>query len=255
MGSLNAYEGQASGRVVKFDVASGEASMLTAPELRGITPDVSAHAGADVTLSVAVLGTGDIDYQWKLGTMDIAGATGPSLQLSNIQAMQAGSYTVVITDERDTITSPAISVTVDGMGGAGVSYADYAQLIDWMGMDSTPGGNPDKDPFNNFQEFVFGLNPLVADTEPTHKPRAVLFQKYGKFYPAVKFRRRRNRGGFQIVIEAVDRITSQQMQMTTDEGVTDIGDDVDEATVRGQISIDQLQQLFFRIKLQNVDNN
>ena len=135
------------------------------------------------------------------------------------------------------------------MGGGGQTYAQYSAGVNWMGGDSTPTGNPDNDPFNNFQEFVFGLDPLVADPTPSVRPRAVIVNSGGMNYPAVRFRRHRTRSGFQITVEAINTLTSQTMQMTTEETPMDQGNDVDEATYRGQIRVEDIDAWFFKVKL------
>lgn len=76
----------------------------------------SAEVGATVTLSVAA--SGDVkSYQWEKEVngswTEISGATGATLQLSNVMGSDAGSYRCVITSERNTTaTSNAAVLTV-----------------------------------------------------------------------------------------------------------------------------------------------
>ena len=76
----------------------------------------SAEVGATVTLSVAA--SGDVkSYQWEKEVNGswtvISGATGATLQLSNVMGSDAGSYRCVITSERKTTaTSNAAVLTV-----------------------------------------------------------------------------------------------------------------------------------------------
>ncbi len=202
--------------------------------------------GDDVTFSIAVSGLGPFSYQWKKGGVDVPDATGATLVFENVQSGNAGDYTVEVSNSIGMTTSLAGTLTVQS---ALTGYALYASGVNWMGMDSSPQGNPDNDPFNNFLEFVFGLDPLVADPTPTVRPRATIINVGGMNYPAVKFRRHRTRAGFQIVVEAVNTLTSQTMQMTTEEAPQDQGGDVDEATYRGQMQIEGLDTWFFRVKV------
>jgi len=43
-----------------------------------------------------VTGTAPLSYQWKMGGTDITNATNAALVLNNVQAADAGSYTVVV---------------------------------------------------------------------------------------------------------------------------------------------------------------
>ncbi|MBL6765240.1 MAG: immunoglobulin domain-containing protein [Verrucomicrobiae bacterium] len=68
--------------------------------------------GNTLNLSVTATGTAPLSYQWKVNGAPITGATGASLNIPNIQASQAGSYTVDVINACGTVTSPASTVTV-----------------------------------------------------------------------------------------------------------------------------------------------
>lgn len=70
-------------------------------------------AGATVTLSVAVLANPAPTYQWRKNGTLVPGATGSTLTISNAQAGDAGSYTVVVTNLAGLVTSAPAVVTVD----------------------------------------------------------------------------------------------------------------------------------------------
>ena len=57
------------------------------------------NAGQTATFSVTALGTLPLAYQWSLGGVPIAGATNPQLIVTNVQSSDAGSYTVVVTNQ------------------------------------------------------------------------------------------------------------------------------------------------------------
>jgi hypothetical protein len=61
--------------------------------------------GGSATFSVTATGTGTLTYQWCKDGAAIAGATSATLTLSNLTAVQAGDYTVVITDSAGSTTS------------------------------------------------------------------------------------------------------------------------------------------------------
>src|ERR1019366_8451579 len=55
---------------------------------------LAVSAGATVAFTVTAVGTPPLSYQWQFSGTNIAGATGTSLTLSNVQSAQAGSYAV-----------------------------------------------------------------------------------------------------------------------------------------------------------------
>ena len=79
--------------------------------------------GEGVTFSVNVAGTPPFSYQWQYNGAPIAGATGASLVLTNLQMTNGGSYTVVVTNLYGAVMSDPAYLT---MNPAGVSLALYA---------------------------------------------------------------------------------------------------------------------------------
>ncbi|MEI6395987.1 MAG: immunoglobulin domain-containing protein, partial [Verrucomicrobiota bacterium] len=53
--------------------------------------------GTTATFSVEVTGTLPFSYQWRKDSVNLAGATGATLNLTNLQAASAGAYSVVVT--------------------------------------------------------------------------------------------------------------------------------------------------------------
>ena len=68
--------------------------------------------GNTLNLSVAVSGTATFTYQWKLNGVNVNGATSANLSIPNIQAAQAGTYTVEVSNACGTVTSQGATVTV-----------------------------------------------------------------------------------------------------------------------------------------------
>jgi hypothetical protein len=81
-------------------------SILTQPSSRAVA------VGGSVTLTVNAEGDDTLSFQWYLNGAPIAGATGSTLTLSNMNESQAGSYTVVVTNGRGSTTSSAANITV-----------------------------------------------------------------------------------------------------------------------------------------------
>ena len=86
--------------------------------------------GKSVTFSVGAVGSPSLHYQWLRDTAPIEGASGSSLLLTNLQATNAGNYSVVVTNDYGGTTSSNAYLTVNP---AGVSLALYSGVtIDGM---------------------------------------------------------------------------------------------------------------------------
>jgi len=68
--------------------------------------------GSTATFSVVASGTEPLAYQWCFNGTNLAGQTTAALSLSNVQAAQAGSYTVVVTNAAGSVTSQVATLTV-----------------------------------------------------------------------------------------------------------------------------------------------
>jgi hypothetical protein len=80
--------------------------------------------GKSASFSVsATNGTPPYVYQWRKDGVDVADATNSVLSLSNLQATNAGIYTVVVSDTVTNLLSQPATLTVNP---AGVSIALYA---------------------------------------------------------------------------------------------------------------------------------
>ena len=68
--------------------------------------------GANVVFSVVAVGDAPLSYQWRRNGTAIAGATSAILSLTNVQAAQAGDYTVVVSNPFGTATSVIATLTL-----------------------------------------------------------------------------------------------------------------------------------------------
>ena len=85
----------------------------------GTSPSITAHpqsrtvnAGASVTFSVTATGTAPLRYQWKKAGTPIAGATNDAWTIASVQATDAGSYTVTVSNSIGFATSDPAVLTV-----------------------------------------------------------------------------------------------------------------------------------------------
>lgn len=75
----------------------------------------TANAGANTFFWALASGTPAPTYQWKLNGVAIAGATSPQLELSNVQATNAGSYSVTATNTAGSATSNGATLSVNSV--------------------------------------------------------------------------------------------------------------------------------------------
>jgi endonuclease/exonuclease/phosphatase family metal-dependent hydrolase len=68
--------------------------------------------GSNVTFTVTADGTVPLFYQWRFGGTNIAGATTNFYSIVNVQATNAGDYSVVVSNFIGSITSSVASLTV-----------------------------------------------------------------------------------------------------------------------------------------------
>jgi hypothetical protein len=84
-----------------------------APTISAQPQSRSANAGASVTFSVTADGTAPLSYQWRREGTNIATATGATLQLTNVQLANAGTYSVIVTNSAGSILSSNASLTIN----------------------------------------------------------------------------------------------------------------------------------------------
>jgi len=84
----------------------------TAPTIVNQPVSQVVAVGDTATLTVDVAGNPAPAVQWKKGSVNITGATSPTLQLVNVQAADSGSYTAVATNSAGSVTSNVAVLTV-----------------------------------------------------------------------------------------------------------------------------------------------
>ena len=87
------------------------ASITTQPLSQTVT------IGQTVSFSVVPGGTAPFSYQWTFNGTNLAGATGSTLTLNNVQTNNAGTYSVVVTNVAGSVTSSGATLTVNVPAG------------------------------------------------------------------------------------------------------------------------------------------
>ena len=98
-------------------------------------------AGAPLTLSVTATGAAPLTYQWSKNGTAISGATSPTFSLSSSAALDAGSYRVVVSTTGASVTSNAVTVTVNTPLSVALGGQPRAQIVLYEGYSGgTAGG-------------------------------------------------------------------------------------------------------------------
>ncbi len=85
-----------------------------APNIIGQPSGQSVNAGQPASFTVSATGIPDATYQWQLnGTNVTSGGTSATLTISNPQAADAGSYQVIVSNSSGSVTSTAVTLTVN----------------------------------------------------------------------------------------------------------------------------------------------
>lgn len=87
--------------------ADGPAQILSSPAGRTV------FIGGSTTFTVTADGTAPLSYHWRKGGQAISGATSASLTLNNVQVVDEGIYSVIVSNALGTATSSSIEFLVD----------------------------------------------------------------------------------------------------------------------------------------------
>jgi hypothetical protein len=120
--------------------SAGKCPLPAAPSITQQPASKSATEGQTVSFNVQATGTQPLGYQWKFGGNDLAGETANSLNLVNVQANQAGSYSVVVSNYLGTATSVDAVLKVRAAGTTN-ACAPSGLVSWWKGEgDATDSG-------------------------------------------------------------------------------------------------------------------
>jgi len=101
-------EGSTNGTIPlpRYTVAPLKPTVMTHPASQSALP------GTNLTLSTLAIGDAPLAYQWRLNGANLTSATNAMLSLTNLDARDAGNYSVVITNPAGSATSRVAVVRV-----------------------------------------------------------------------------------------------------------------------------------------------
>jgi uncharacterized repeat protein (TIGR03803 family) len=83
-----------------------------APVIASQVLNQTVYSGVTAAFNAGAAGASPLSYQWRFNRANIAGATSALLSLTNAQSVNAGSYSVVISNSLGSITSAIATLTV-----------------------------------------------------------------------------------------------------------------------------------------------
>lgn len=92
----------------------GDPVVFQAPQIVQQPANVTVNAGATATMTVIASGTPPLSYQWRKNGVSVAGQNYATLTLTNVSALDAGNYDVVVKGSGTPATSAQATLTVDG---------------------------------------------------------------------------------------------------------------------------------------------
>ena len=114
---LAEFTGSSTGSYTIRDFRQFDSPLLigsaTAPAILAQPFSQSVSSGASVSLFVSASGAAPLTYQWRKDGAAIAGATAATFTLPAARPSDAGSYSVVVSNGTGSVTSGAVTVTVN----------------------------------------------------------------------------------------------------------------------------------------------
>ena len=123
------------------EVGSAPASLVVAEPIFILSqPNAQTVApGSNVTLSVGASGSPSPNYQWRLNGVNIPGAVFSTLALTNVQATNGGSYSVVVFNVGDSVESRVAELIVTAPR---LPFADnFADRLSTNSLSGTGSGS------------------------------------------------------------------------------------------------------------------
>ncbi len=120
------YSGLPPGFIGAFTVTSNSVlfEVFGPPVIAAQPQSVNVLMGGTASFSVAVNNSPGLAYQWFKDGVAIAGATGPSLTINNVQAADIGAYAVAVSNGAGNVTSDAAMLSI-----AAVALVNHAPAL------------------------------------------------------------------------------------------------------------------------------
>src|SRR5262249_4522336 len=117
--------------------AAGRCLTSTPPSILTQPQNQVVSVGSSATFNVVANGSAPLAYQWRFNGTNIAGATGTSLLLSNVQPTQVGFYSVRLDNLVGFVLSSNALLTVNS--GATGCVSSASGLVSWWRAEGNAG--------------------------------------------------------------------------------------------------------------------
>ena len=130
--------------------------------------------GGTAAFSVTALGVAPLGYQWRFNGTNLPGAINDSLTVTNVQPVNTGRFSVIVTNIYGSTTSilATLTIALPPTGTGGVSQPGFiarCSQIDYAGADSTAV-------MNSITSMEAALGPVTTNnTDNSGLPSAGLF--------------------------------------------------------------------------------
>ncbi len=149
---------------------TGGGSPDAAPAITTQPQSQTVNVGTNVVFTVAASGTPTPTYQWRKDGANLAGETGATLTLNNVQMAAAGVYTVVATNAAGSVTSNNATLTVNAPGAGAPNppssagaFASSATEVTVSWLASTSGTVATGYKVERAMDEAFGVGAMAWD--------------------------------------------------------------------------------------------
>ncbi len=111
-GSYTCVVTNSAGSVTTNAATLSVSTAAVAPSITTPPASATVATGGSVVFTVTASGTAPLSYQWYKGGIAVTGATTSNYALTGVQAADAGTYTVTVTNSAGSSTSGAATLTV-----------------------------------------------------------------------------------------------------------------------------------------------
>ena len=128
-----------SNEILAIYTAGAAGKCRIAPTITSGPEDASALWGSALTFWASATGTSPLRYQWQKDGVPLAGVTNPALSLTNIQAVDAGSYNAIVSNAFGAATSKTARLTFKVANVSMAKASGSAQNVPGVNISGVAG--------------------------------------------------------------------------------------------------------------------
>ncbi len=168
--AVNTVGTSASSQIISVTTQATPLAIVTQPVSQAVV------FGSNVTFTVQVTSNTSLTFQWQLGGQNLtsASATTDTLELTAVQAADAGNYTVIVTNAAGSVTSDIAVLTVivppaAPVIGAATGITTCGFVANWSSVAGATGYRLDVSTSNTFSSFVGIYHDLDVGANPSRQ--------------------------------------------------------------------------------------